>query len=309
MPTFGAYGTFPIRFGGAKRQAQVITEGLNAARGTAYDVAPDSTVWVDDHAVARALASVWEYNELLGNQFVPRTMSIMLTRWEKILGLSADPAMTIDARRARVQTVVSRTGVTPNYQGVLDRLNAIVAPVTTAIQHNAPSDAGTVSSWPGGWYIVPLGTTPPTVTLTGQPAADYTFQLAMVAGGIVTVATFRYSTDGGMTFSATLTTAPTVVLGSTGLTASFSAGTYNADNRYFASPFTVGFTSTVGRVTVVATKPTWMSESEYFDRVQGVFAFLDAALPAWVTFDVVRDGTVVGQFRLDEDGNLDGQRL
>ena len=96
------------------------------------------------------------------------------------------------------------------------------------------------------------GTAPPTVTLAGTPLGAYTLKIEIVAGGAVGAATFRFSTDGGSTWSETHVTAASVLLdesptataltpaddsmvgrnGATGITASFAAGTYNADNFY-----------------------------------------------------------------------------
>lgn len=96
--------------------------------------------------------------------------------------------------------------------------------------------------------VTSAGTSPPTVTLSGTPNGKTSqILIDIVVGGTLGVATFRFSTDGGQTWSATLTTAASVVLsdtavdsmvganGVTGLTAGFAAGTYNADNTYTAT--------------------------------------------------------------------------
>ncbi|NBC17452.1 MAG: phage major capsid protein [Bacteroidetes bacterium] len=95
--------------------------------------------------------------------------------------------------------------------------------------------------------VTSTGTTPPTVTLSGTPEGPWNLVVDIVAGGTVGNATFRFSTDGGNTYSATLTTAASVALtdtnedslvgnnGSTGVTVAFAAGTYNADNQYTAT--------------------------------------------------------------------------
>jgi hypothetical protein len=309
MPFLGGYCPFPIRLGGAKPRVQIVTEALNAGRGTAHDVSTDSPAWVEDNAIARAVASVWDYNELLANQFVPRKISALLSRWEKILALPIDPALTLVERRDRIHEVVSRAGVVARYQEVFDRLTSFLEPITFAIEYKAPGDAGVVTSWRGGWYVNATGTTPPTVTLTGAPAADYVFHINMVAGGTVGVATFRWSTDGGLSFSEETTTAATVALGSTGLTAAFSAGTYDVDNQYYATPLVAGFSSTVATITIVATKPSWMSIADYREKTKAAFPLLDNFLPGWVTFDIVLDGPSPGEFILDSEANLDNQRL
>jgi hypothetical protein len=66
-------------------------------------------------------------------------------------------------------------------------------------------------------------------TLAGTPqGGPWDFRIAIATTGARGTATFRYSTDGGATWSATLTTAATVSLGTTGMVASFSNMTYDA---------------------------------------------------------------------------------
>lgn len=104
------------------------------------------------------------------------------------------------------------------------------------------------------------GTTPPNITLAGTPLGPWKLVIDVVTGGASDgTATFRFSTDGGNTYSATYTipsgggafvlddsanaavadiagnkTADSLVgvNGKTGITATFTNGTYNADNVY-----------------------------------------------------------------------------
>lgn len=92
--------------------------------------------------------------------------------------------------------------------------------------------------------VTASGTTPPTVTLSGTPLGTFRLQIDIVVGGSLGTATFRFSTDGGNTWSATMATGASIPLtdtaidslvgvnGATGVTAAFAAGTYNADNLY-----------------------------------------------------------------------------
>ena len=93
--------------------------------------------------------------------------------------------------------------------------------------------------------VTGTGTTPPAVTLSGTPLDAFKkVVLDLQLGGARGVATFRFSTDGGNTWSADFTTAASVELtdtaidslvgknGATGLTANFADATYNADNVY-----------------------------------------------------------------------------
>jgi hypothetical protein len=86
--------------------------------------------------------------------------------------------------------------------------------------------------------VVSSGTTPPAVSVAGAPDDDFAGVVQILSGGTLGAATFRYSLDGGTTWSATLTTVASYAMaypGSstpTGLTLQFPTGTYNADNRY-----------------------------------------------------------------------------
>jgi hypothetical protein len=96
--------------------------------------------------------------------------------------------------------------------------------------------------------VTAAGTSPPTVTLSGTPNGSTSrILIDIVVGGAVATATFRFSTDGGQNWSATMATAASVPLtdtaidslvganGATGITAAFGAGTYNADNTFTAT--------------------------------------------------------------------------
>jgi hypothetical protein len=79
-------------------------------------------------------------------------------------------------------------------------------------------------------------TSPPVVTLTGVPTCGANeLALKFTTGGAPGVAAGQWSQDGGVTWTPFTTAAP-VVLGSTGITASFGAGTYSTDNVYAAPP-------------------------------------------------------------------------
>lgn len=78
------------------------------------------------------------------------------------------------------------------------------------------------------------GTMPPVVTLTGIPTAgDYDIAIQLKVAGPVGTASGQWSQDGGVTWNP-FTTAPTVALGVTGITANFPAAPYSADNVYNA---------------------------------------------------------------------------
>jgi hypothetical protein len=104
-------------------------------------------------------------------------------------------------------------------------------------------DASRWNEAPGAWTLVStmtpviaIGTSPPTVTLSGTPSSTpMTIMIDIIAGGALGDATFSWSADGGVSWSAVIVTAASVVLGATGLTANFASGTYSANNFYESS--------------------------------------------------------------------------
>lgn len=87
--------------------------------------------------------------------------------------------------------------------------------------------------------ITKAGTTPPDVTITGEVIGSKAlagFRMEITTLGARGVAAFRYSLDGGASFSDPALTAPAVALGKSGLTANFAAGNYAIDNVYTGAP-------------------------------------------------------------------------
>ena len=95
--------------------------------------------------------------------------------------------------------------------------------------------------------VTSSGTSPPVLTLAGTPTGPWDLVIECQVGGAHETATIRFSTDGGVTWSADLTTAGVGVAlaltdtatdslvgneGATGITAAFAAGTFNADNKW-----------------------------------------------------------------------------
>ena len=97
--------------------------------------------------------------------------------------------------------------------------------------------------------VVSTGTAPPVATLAGTPTGPWSLQIDAQTGTATTV-TFKFSTDGGNTWSAILTALDDSVAvaltdtavdslvgnnGATGLTVAFAAGTFNADNLWVST--------------------------------------------------------------------------
>jgi hypothetical protein len=122
--------------------------------------------------------------------------------------------------------------------------------VPLLISDSAPLDGSVMGD------VTAAGTTPPAVTLAGEPSGPWNLIIDIVTGGLSDgTATFRFSVDGGMTYSATrdvpsgggaIALDDTLVdmdgedvidslvgnNGKTGVTATFANGTYNANNTY-----------------------------------------------------------------------------
>ena len=109
------------------------------------------------------------------------------------------------------------------------------AGIPLVVSDRVPLDGSTMGP------VAKAGTSPPTVTITGEPKGAYNLVLEALSA-----TAFRFSVDGGLTFSATMTivnggnadlvdTAIDSLVGengTTGLNAAFASGTYAADNRY-----------------------------------------------------------------------------
>lgn len=100
----GGFNPYPRRMGGGKPRVQVVLESLAAGRGDAYDgVNRETTVYVENMALARAVSAAWGTNERLSHCWDPaRCGEDILARWEKILGLPSLHSLSSSERRARV---------------------------------------------------------------------------------------------------------------------------------------------------------------------------------------------------------------
>ena len=75
------------------------------------------------------------------------------------------------------------------------------------------------------------GVLPPKVTLSGQPVLGCVDLQVVILSGT----TFKYSTDGALSWSGALTIAPTFAIAGTGLTLNFPTGVYASDQSYLAA--------------------------------------------------------------------------
>jgi len=171
---------YPRKFGGGKSDTQIIFEGLAADRGTAYDATnPDTYVFAETLAYAKAIAGAWATNSRLGRLWDANRMPLVaVERWEKILSLVPKSTDTEPARRERIRLVMARFGQPAIYGMLRDQLESACGDAFVELEHVALADAsihvpdgtygfGTVQSgrpwsstvahikvqlqWPTGW--------------------------------------------------------------------------------------------------------------------------------------------------------------
>jgi hypothetical protein len=107
-----------------------------------------------------------------------------------------------------------------------------VAGVTVRESDRVPVEFNTITA---------TGTTPPTVTVTGYSKGAFSaLRLEITTAGARGTAVFRYSFNGGSTWTSGVLTAATVNLQlngvDTGLTVNFAVGSYAVDNVYVGTP-------------------------------------------------------------------------
>lgn len=141
-------------------------------------------------------------------------------------------SVTFDTGTYDVGDVFSFTAFEPSYSSAElgTALDALLAnPLEWAMVHLVGVVAPEMTS------VTSAGTAPPVVSLTGTPNGYHNVRIEITTGGARGTAVFRWSADGGATWTSAVTTAATVVLTGTGLTAAFATGTdYATDNVYTA---------------------------------------------------------------------------
>lgn len=188
MPRFGGQTPFPMRFGGAGPygvRIKSILDGLNRARGSAYDTTATSNVYAENNATARVIADVFGVNQRLANQFDATRMTTNLSRWEKILNIIPAPTDSDTTRRARIASLFSRTGLSPFTSFLVPQLAALLGSVFVAVEFISYSNA--VIHVPDGTY--PWGT-----VAIGSPWSSTTAHLLVrVTSAGITEAAFQNS--------------------------------------------------------------------------------------------------------------------
>lgn len=144
MPRFGGLCHYPNRFGGKGIygvRLEGILNGLNQARGDAYDTSTSSNVYAENLAIARVLNDIWSTNARLANQWDASRMTTNLGRWETILGISPSPSDSDSTRRARIGATFARTGQSPFTSYLSTQLSAILGSVFVSVEYISYANA------------------------------------------------------------------------------------------------------------------------------------------------------------------------
>jgi hypothetical protein len=152
--TFGGFAPFPRRYGGNTSPIKAILDSLNLQMGTGYNTDINSSVYVQNYAIARAIWSAWALNNMLSLQGQPLKMTAFLNRVEKYLSLPMDPSLNDTQRRQRIQAVYAKRGQDVDQQFITDGLIAAMDGVF--VQLEFISFANAVIHVPDGTY--PWGT-------------------------------------------------------------------------------------------------------------------------------------------------------
>lgn len=224
------------------------SRGASAVRGDRdpYDESSDQVLEEVQYEIDRLMLAAGSGSPLLANHYsatVPSYMNYSQMVTDKAVKLGDEQgdgivAMGVHslvlADMANEKDSTGRPLLTLPVDGSVIRI-AGVPVVQSDRMPLTGSTMGTVTS---------TGTNPPGVTLSGTPTGPWNLVVDIVGAGAVGTATFRFSTDGGSTWSATLTTAASVELtdtatdslvgvnGETGITCAFTTGTHAADTVY-----------------------------------------------------------------------------
>lgn len=151
-------------------------------------------------------------------------------------------------------------------------LSQVLAAVDVAIEDRSFEYIHIVGApAPSTSAVTPPGSgTPPAITVTGTPLGFYDVKVEITTGAtlVSTNVRFKWSIDGGATYTTGVTGAATVVLTDTGLTLNFASGTYVTADVY-------SFT-TYGPITAMASALASKMDSAEADKL---YTFVVMELP------------------------------
>lgn len=276
IPYFGTIGEFVANSDGASVTPSAVTQGSEQATVTRRSLAGEITRWAqgigqidpalgdpyDESAQQIMVAATRAMDQLIIDEFAtsPLVLDVynastpVYIDWDRMIDgktLWGDEQDSIVAAVAHSQTQADMAKLKDSSGRPLLLMNQTqgnesvdkFAGVPLVVSDRAPLTGSTMGA------VTSSGTTPPVATLAGEPLGPWTLWIELQAGTAHSSATIRFSTDGGNTWSADLTTAgvgvalPLIdtandslvgVNGETGVTVAFAAGTFNADNDWKA---------------------------------------------------------------------------
>lgn len=156
MPAYGGFSPGFERYGGGRPNVvEAIFRSICQQRGTAYDTSNwSSNVYLENMALARAIAECWSNNVRLANQWDTARMTEFIPRWERILGLAPLFTDTDIDRRTRIAAAFARIAQAGIYQTVYDQMLATLGSnIFRGIVTTASGSAAAVVWTPAGWTM------------------------------------------------------------------------------------------------------------------------------------------------------------
>jgi hypothetical protein len=141
MPIHGGYTPGFERYGGRAPALKRIVESLAQQRGTVYDNDQTGNVFIENMAIARAIAEAWSNNQRMSNQWDSARMTEFIPRWETILGIVPKHDDTEQDRRERIARAFEKLTQTNIYQTVYDLLISLIPDIFIRITHTSHADA------------------------------------------------------------------------------------------------------------------------------------------------------------------------
>jgi hypothetical protein len=135
---FGRFGTFPIRFGGGKAEAQRIYEGMRDGRGERFATDDDTDDNKTLRCTARQIAIAASYQRRGAHQAHATLATDLLPDWERRLGVVANPRDNAYARRRLLGAILAGNGP-PDSDTIAAALESALGESVALVTGTAPA--------------------------------------------------------------------------------------------------------------------------------------------------------------------------
>lgn len=274
IPYFGTLGKFVSNPDGSSVTPQKVAQVLEQATVTRLSLAAEVSVWAQglaqvDPAVGDPYEEAVDQLEAAAVIAMDETMVAEMKGTELVLDVynATNPVynnwdLTVDAKTLWGDEQDNIVAMVVHSQSLADMAKEKNAQGNSLLLVNNQQGAEAIQTYNGVPVVVsdkvPLdgstmgavtssGTSPPVATLTGTPLGPWKLVIDAITGDATTI-TFRFSTDGGNTWSVSTLTAQdngtpvpltdtavdslVGVNGATGISVAFASGTFNADNLW-----------------------------------------------------------------------------